>query len=215
MAPLHFLQYRSWLPSSGPSHADPRRLAAGRARPTSRWKHRSASPSTAGRPAGSAGCGARACRRGSRLRRPACLCCGSTRSTLPRVPRSSPVITSHDVVGSNVHGVIQTILYVTRAANSKSESRNPKQIRISKFEMIWPPGVLFGFPVFGLRSWFEFRFSTFGFRHSDIHTTSLARLTIFMKLRSRNSRATAPKMRVPRGFLSLSISTTALLSNRT
>ncbi len=37
--------------------------------------------------------------------------------------------------------------------------------------------------------------------------------TIFMKLRSRSSRATAPKIRVPRGVLSLSISTTALLSN--
>jgi hypothetical protein len=49
----------------------------------------------------------------------------------------------------------------------------------------------------------------------DSHqTTSLAKLTIFMKLRSRNSRATAPKIRVPRGFLSLSMITTALLSNR-
>src|SRR5690606_293098 len=32
--------------------------------------------------------------------------------------------------------------------------------------------------------------------------TSSARETIFMKLRSRSSRATAPKMRVPRGLLS-------------
>ena len=47
------------------------------------------------------------------------------------------------------------------------------------------------------------------------YTTSLARLTIFMNFRSRSSRATAPKMRVPRGLLSLSISTTALMSNRT
>ena len=38
--------------------------------------------------------------------------------------------------------------------------------------------------------------------HSNVHhTTSLARLTIFMKFRSRSSRATAPKMRVPRGIL--------------
>src|SRR3990172_4486502 len=47
------------------------------------------------------------------------------------------------------------------------------------------------------------------------YTTSLARLTIFINRRSRSSRATAPKIRVPRGLLSLSISTTALLSNRT
>src|SRR5581483_9693716 len=47
------------------------------------------------------------------------------------------------------------------------------------------------------------------------HTTSAAKLTIFMKLFSRSSRATAPKMRVPRGLPSLSISTSALLSNRT
>src|SRR5262249_48885760 len=52
---------------------------------------------------------------------------------------------------------------------------------------------------------------------SDFHnyTTSLARLMIFMKRRSRSSRATAPKMRVPLGFNSLSISTIALRSNRT
>ena len=47
------------------------------------------------------------------------------------------------------------------------------------------------------------------------HTTSLARLTIFMNRRSRSSRATAPKMREPRGLPSGSTSTTALLSNRT
>ena len=41
-----------------------------------------------------------------------------------------------------------------------------------------------------------------------------ARETIFMKFRSRNSRATGPKMRVPRGFKSLSIITMALLSKR-
>ena len=46
------------------------------------------------------------------------------------------------------------------------------------------------------------------------HTTSFARLTIFMKFRSRSSRATAPKIRVPRGLLSASMSTTALLSKR-
>src|SRR5262249_49674470 len=51
----------------------------------------------------------------------------------------------------------------------------------------------------------------------DFHgyTTSLARLIIFMNRRSRNSRATAPKMRVPLGFNSLSIRTMALRSNRT
>src|SRR6266478_2646000 len=47
------------------------------------------------------------------------------------------------------------------------------------------------------------------------HTTSLARLMIFMNRRSRSSRATAPKMRVPFGFNSLSIRTMALRSNRT
>src|SRR6266567_1462508 len=47
-----------------------------------------------------------------------------------------------------------------------------------------------------------------------VHKTSGARDTIFMKLRSRNSRATGPKMRVPRGFKSLSIITMALLSKR-
>src|SRR5881227_3671629 len=48
-----------------------------------------------------------------------------------------------------------------------------------------------------------------------VHKTSGASETIFMKLRSRNSRATGPKMRVPRGFKSLSIITIALLSKRT
>ena len=46
-------------------------------------------------------------------------------------------------------------------------------------------------------------------------TTSLASETIFMKFFSRNSRATAPKIRVPRGLLSLSITTAAFLSKRT
>src|SRR4029077_18050548 len=48
----------------------------------------------------------------------------------------------------------------------------------------------------------------------SIHKTSGASETIFMKLRSRNSRATGPKMRVPRGFKSLSMITIALLSKR-
>src|SRR5207302_703982 len=47
-----------------------------------------------------------------------------------------------------------------------------------------------------------------------VHKTSGASETIFMKLRSRNSRATGPKMRVPRGFKSLSMMTIALLSKR-
>ena len=48
----------------------------------------------------------------------------------------------------------------------------------------------------------------------SIHqSTSGASDTIFMKFFSRNSRATGPKMRVPRGFKSLSIITIALLSN--
>ena len=46
-------------------------------------------------------------------------------------------------------------------------------------------------------------------------TTSAARLMIFMNWRSRSSRAMAPKMRVPRGFFSVSIRTTALRSNLT
>src|SRR5713226_4568997 len=47
-----------------------------------------------------------------------------------------------------------------------------------------------------------------------VHKTSGAKDTIFMKLRSRSSRATGPKMRVPRGFKSLSMITIALLSKR-
>src|SRR5262249_13562055 len=47
-----------------------------------------------------------------------------------------------------------------------------------------------------------------------VHSTSGASETIFMKLRSRSSRATGPKMRVPRGFKSLSMITIALLSKR-
>src|SRR3954467_1273455 len=44
------------------------------------------------------------------------------------------------------------------------------------------------------------------------YSTSGARETIFMKLRSRNSRATGPKIRVPRGFCCGSISTAAFSS---
>ena len=50
---------------------------------------------------------------------------------------------------------------------------------------------------------------------SLVYTTSAAKLTILKKPRSRSSRATAPKIRVPRGFCSASISTTALRSKRT
>ena len=46
-------------------------------------------------------------------------------------------------------------------------------------------------------------------------TTSEARLTIFMNRLSRSSRAMAPKIRVPRGSLSLLIRTQALRSKRT
>src|SRR5438067_13071323 len=45
------------------------------------------------------------------------------------------------------------------------------------------------------------------------HRTSGARETIFMKFRSRSSRATGPKMRVPRGLRPSSISTAAFSSN--
>ena len=48
----------------------------------------------------------------------------------------------------------------------------------------------------------------------SVHKTSGASETIFMKLRSRSSRATGPKIRVPRGFKSLSMMTIALLSKR-
>src|SRR6478609_535597 len=44
-------------------------------------------------------------------------------------------------------------------------------------------------------------------------STSGARLTIFMKFFSRNSRATGPKMRVPRGFRAASMITAAFSSN--
>src|SRR6185436_16880002 len=47
------------------------------------------------------------------------------------------------------------------------------------------------------------------------HTTSCASEMIFMKLRSRSSRATAPKMRVPLGLLSASTNTSAFWSKRT
>ena len=55
------------------------------------------------------------------------------------------------------------------------------------------------------------------FSHVPCHsqTTSAASETIFMKFFSRNSRATAPKMRVPRGLPSLSIITAAERSKRT
>src|SRR6516164_11168980 len=44
------------------------------------------------------------------------------------------------------------------------------------------------------------------------YSTSGASETIFMKLRSRSSRATGPKMRVPRGLFWASISTAAFSS---
>ena len=44
------------------------------------------------------------------------------------------------------------------------------------------------------------------------HSTSGASETIFMKLRSRSSRATGPKMRVPRGLRAASMITAALSS---
>src|SRR5262249_35959232 len=49
--------------------------------------------------------------------------------------------------------------------------------------------------------------------HRCHHRTSGARETIFMKLRSRSSRATGPKMRVPRGLRWLSMITAAFSSN--
>src|SRR6516162_10545705 len=48
----------------------------------------------------------------------------------------------------------------------------------------------------------------------SVHNTSGASEMIFMKFFSRSSRATGPKIRVPRGFKSLSIMTIALLSKR-
>src|SRR6476646_3108115 len=47
-----------------------------------------------------------------------------------------------------------------------------------------------------------------------LYSTSGASETIFMKLRSRNSRATGPKMRVPRGLLPAEMMTAALSSKR-
>src|SRR5947199_5504656 len=47
----------------------------------------------------------------------------------------------------------------------------------------------------------------------ESQSTSGARETIFIKLRSRNSRATGPKIRVPRGLFWASISTAAFSSN--
>src|SRR5215471_8198134 len=54
----------------------------------------------------------------------------------------------------------------------------------------------------------------FDVKFHPAHNTSGANETIFMKFRSRSSRATGPKMRVPRGFKSLSMITIALLSKR-
>src|SRR5712672_3044927 len=48
----------------------------------------------------------------------------------------------------------------------------------------------------------------------NFQITSGASDTIFMNFLSRNSRATGPKMRVPRGLFSLSMITIALLSKR-
>src|SRR5207244_9024913 len=49
--------------------------------------------------------------------------------------------------------------------------------------------------------------------HCLHYRTSGARETIFMKFFSRSSRATGPKMRVPRGFRPASMSTAAFSSN--
>src|SRR5215204_6289822 len=49
--------------------------------------------------------------------------------------------------------------------------------------------------------------------HRGHQSTSGASETIFMKLRSRSSRATGPKMRVPRGLFWLSMMTAAFSSN--
>src|ERR1043166_7693156 len=48
----------------------------------------------------------------------------------------------------------------------------------------------------------------------NLQTTSGAREMIFMNFLSRSSRATGPKMRVPRGLFSLSMMTMALVSKR-
>src|SRR5436190_16127943 len=50
--------------------------------------------------------------------------------------------------------------------------------------------------------------------HIQLQITSGASEIIFMNFFSRNSRATGPKMRVPRGLSSLSMITMALLSKR-
>ena len=50
--------------------------------------------------------------------------------------------------------------------------------------------------------------------HKNNQMTSGASDTIFINFFSRNSRATGPKIRVPRGFNSLSMITMALLSKR-
>src|ERR1700752_2390333 len=54
----------------------------------------------------------------------------------------------------------------------------------------------------------------FDMKFRSVHKTSGASEMIFIKFFSRNSRATGPKIRVPRGFKSLSIMTMALLSKR-
>lgn len=54
-----------------------------------------------------------------------------------------------------------------------------------------------------------------GFRHGRVsYSTSGASEMIFMKFLARSSRATGPKMRVPRGLPSAPMMTTALLSKR-
>src|SRR5262249_36626524 len=59
--------------------------------------------------------------------------------------------------------------------------------------------------------WTRSPFLTFIF--VDIQSTSGARETIFMKFLSRSSRATGPKIRVPRGLFALSMITAAFSSN--
>src|SRR5690349_14702029 len=58
------------------------------------------------------------------------------------------------------------------------------------------------------------RVSFFDVKFRSVHNTSGASEMIFIKFFSRNSRATGPKIRVPRGFKSLSMITIALLSKR-
>src|SRR5436190_485252 len=82
----------------------------------------------------------------------------------------------------------------------------------TKFVFHRNQSVLFGWLLAALAA---FRFFAFFYVMLEaIHKTSGASDTIFIKLRSRNSRATGPKIRVPRGFKSLSIITMALLSKR-